>query len=188
MSRLEICILAGGLSTRMGRDKARMRLAGKTLLGHVREVARQTKYPVRVIRHDLVKRCGPLGGIYTGLRTTATERVLFLACDMPFVTAELIENLIDIPAAKDGAIFTRGEGGGKCGFPFILPRVLLPEIERQLKEQNHSLQRLAMRCQAEIFEVPGGAPVLFNVNTPSDWEWARQWLVKVGPVHAWTGA
>ncbi|MBI3255114.1 MAG: NTP transferase domain-containing protein, partial [Nitrosarchaeum sp.] len=33
-----------------------------------------------------VPRCGPLGGILTGLRSAKTEAVLFLACDMPLIT------------------------------------------------------------------------------------------------------
>src|ERR1700691_5640250 len=97
---MEICILAGGLSTRMGRDKARLRLGGKTLLRRVRDVAAQTQWPARGIRRDLVARCGPLGGVYTALQTTSADNVLFLACDMPFVTIELVERLIELWPSK----------------------------------------------------------------------------------------
>src|SRR5213593_339204 len=94
MGDVEICILAGGLSTRMGRDKARVRLGGRTLLGHVRANAMQSGLPVRVLRKDLIARCGPLGGIYSALRTTRRAAVLFLACDMPFVSAALLRSLV----------------------------------------------------------------------------------------------
>ena len=56
----EVCILAGGLSTRMGRDKSSLRLRGKTLLEHVQRLARTVDLPVRVIRRELLPRCGPL--------------------------------------------------------------------------------------------------------------------------------
>jgi molybdenum cofactor guanylyltransferase len=177
---MEICILAGGLSARMGRDKARLRLGGKTLLRRVRDVAAQTKWPVRVIRRDLVERCGPLGGVYTALRTTPAESVLFLACDMPFVTVALVETMIDMWPAKTGAIFTRGGVGGKAGFPFILRRDLLAAVERQLAQRRHSLQTLAALCRAKIFAARLAGSVLFNVNTPGDWEAARKRLTKVG--------
>jgi molybdopterin-guanine dinucleotide biosynthesis protein A len=75
----------------MGRDKARLRLGQRTMLGRIRVAARATGLPVRVIRRDAVPRCGPLGGIYTALQSTRAEAVLFLACDMPFVTPELIQ-------------------------------------------------------------------------------------------------
>jgi molybdenum cofactor guanylyltransferase len=173
----EICILAGGLSARMGRDKARLRLGGKTLLRRVQDVAGQTKWPVRVIRRDLVERCGPLGGVYTALQTTAADSVLFLACDMPFVTVELLETLIDKWPSKTGAIFTRERVGGKAGFPFILNRDLLATVERQLAERRYSLQALAAACHAKIFTARLAGPLLFNVNTPDDWDRARKWAI-----------
>ena len=89
---LEVCILAGGLSSRMGRDKARLRLNGRTLLAQVRDAAQTLGCPVRVIRRDLVTRCGPLGGVFTALKTSRAEAVLFLACDMPFVSPELLRS------------------------------------------------------------------------------------------------
>src|SRR5215213_7030364 len=91
---LEICILAGGLSSRMGRDKSKLRLGGKTLLSHVRKTAGTLDLPVRVVRRDLVPRCGPMGGIYTALKTTSAEAVLFLACDMPQISSALLKKLL----------------------------------------------------------------------------------------------
>lgn len=86
----EVCILAGGHSTRMGRDKARLQLGGVSLLTRLRRTARELHLPARVIRRDLVPRCGPLGGIFTALTVTSAEAMLFLSCDMPFVTSALL--------------------------------------------------------------------------------------------------
>ena len=95
---MEVCILAGGLSSRMGRDKSKLRLGGKSLLSHVKTAAAAAAQncPVRIIRKDLVPRCGPLGGIYTALRTTRAQCVLFLSCDMPFVPRTLVERLLSV--------------------------------------------------------------------------------------------
>jgi molybdopterin-guanine dinucleotide biosynthesis protein A len=168
---LEICILAGGLSSRMGRDKARLRLGGQSLLARVRSVAAKTPWPVRVIRRDLVPRCGPLGGVCTALRTTRTESVLFLACDMPFVTAAWIGKLGKLSRARHGAVFTLGESGP--GFPFLLLRAALAQVEEQMAARRFSLQSLAAKCRARMIRAPGGARILFNVNTPADWRAAR---------------
>src|SRR5438034_10314023 len=103
--KCEICILAGGRSRRMGRDKTRLRLGSKTMLGHVRAAARATGFPVRIIRRDTLPprrgpsalaglRHGPLAGIYTALKTTQGEFVLFLAADMPFISPKLIALLL----------------------------------------------------------------------------------------------
>src|ERR1700684_529287 len=113
---VEICILAGGLSSRMGRDKARLRLDGQSLLARVRSVAVRTGWPVRAIRRDVVPRCGPLGGVYTALKTSRAGAVLFLACDMPFITTELIGKLVKLNRAGRLAVFV--QGGEGPGFPF----------------------------------------------------------------------
>src|SRR5881394_2977065 len=101
-----ICILAGGLSQRIGRDKARLRLGRRTLLGHVRRAAEAVGLDVRVIRKDLVPRCGPLGGIYTGLITSTHDAEVFLSCDMPFVTPDLIRKV----ARSAGPLFVEDAG------------------------------------------------------------------------------
>jgi molybdopterin-guanine dinucleotide biosynthesis protein A len=164
----EICILAGGLSSRMGRNKGRLRLGEKTLLRHGYDTARRTPWPIRLIRHDLVPRCGPLGGIYTALRTSRFERVLFLACDMPFVTVELLERLM----ASQSAAFAACEG--KAGFPFLLPIALCNTVERQLAKRQYSLQALARICEAAMVDTPSSE--VFNLNTPEDLRRAKDSL------------
>jgi molybdopterin-guanine dinucleotide biosynthesis protein A len=163
---VEMCILAGGLSSRMGRDKARLRLGGQSLLSRVRTVAAQTPYPVRVIRRDLVPRCGPLGGVCTALQTTRFEAVLFLACDMPFITGELIAKVVKFNQAGRLAVFTLSGSGP--GFPFLVRRDALPRVEAQIAAGRFSLQSLAAKCRARMIRAPGGERALFNVNTPAD--------------------
>lgn len=168
----EVCILAGGLSERMGRDKARLRLGRWTLLGRVRVVAKELGVPVRVVRRDLVPRCGPLGGVYTGLKTTRAEAVLFLSCDMPFVSTELLEQLRDRFAAGRRGVFV--EAGGVVGFPFLLPTSALEKVAVQLAAQRHSLQALARGLRAVRLRLgQGAAEQLFNVNTPDDFARAQ---------------
>lgn len=174
----EVCILAGGLSSRMGRDKARLWLGRRTLLGQVRALAGELGLPVRVIRRDLVPRCGPLGGIYTALQTTRAKAVLFLSCDMPFVSAGLIERLLARRAARPAAIFV--EAAGIVGFPFLLPRAALPGVEAQMTAQRFSLQALAAALRARRLKLGSAqAAQLFNVNTPEDFAEARlRWRKK----------
>jgi molybdenum cofactor guanylyltransferase len=172
----EICILAGGLSVRMGRDKAGLRWRGKSLLQHVRDAGRQTAWPVRVIRRDLVPRCGPLGGICTALMTTRHERVLFLACDMPFITQDFIARFLKLVRPA----FAKGAHG--AGFPFLLPRTALRLVKEQIAARRYSLQSLAKRCHARTAPAPAGEHELFNVNTPQDWKFARE--IQSKPCHS----
>ncbi|MBI4325540.1 MAG: molybdenum cofactor guanylyltransferase [Chloroflexi bacterium] len=169
----EICILAGGLSSRMGRDKARLRLGNRTLLGHIRATARQLLLPVRVIRRDRVSRCGPLGGIYTALSSTRAETVLFLSCDMPFVSPSLLRQPLNKLSQAKAGVFVRE--GNKAGFPFVLRRTTLSVVKDHIERQEYPLQALAKKLKARTFR-PRLAQKhgLLNVNTPAQWKTARE--------------
>ena len=170
---VEICILAGGLSTRMGRDKARLRVSGRSLLSRVRALAQPFAKP-RVIRKDRVPRCGPLGGLVTGLKTARAPAVLFLACDMPFVSERLLRNLIAASGGGRSAFVTQN---GLVGFPFVIPASQLRTVERQIVRGEFSLQRLASALEAARIPVPQRSRQLFNVNTPADLRMAEAWTV-----------
>jgi len=173
---VEVCILAGGLSTRMGRAKARLRLGNRTLLGHVRKNAAGLGLPVRIIRKDLVRRCGPLGGIYSALKTTKAFAVLFLPCDMPFVSAASLHRCL---ALFDGSRAVFAVSRGQPAFPVILPVALLPLVARQMEAGRFALHQLARAAAARRVRLPSRE--LFNVNTPDDLATARKregWLVE----------
>ena len=164
----EICILAGGLSARMGRDKARLRFGRRTLLGEVRKSAKATGLATRVIRRDCVPRCGALGGVYTALKSTPAEVVLFLACDMPLVTPDLMQALLRKLGLAQQALFVSGVEG--IGFPFLLRRTTLGVVAGQIKRRQLSLRALAKVLKAKRVRLPGpSAEQLRNVNTPSEW-------------------
>lgn len=162
-----IWILAGGQSRRMGRDKSRIRVAGKTLLQHVRAAALATGLPVRTIRTDAVPRCGPLGGVLTGLRRARAGWALFLSCDMPLVTPWLLEELIQQANAQQRPVFVRTERG--FGFPLALPVSAQAAVERLIAEGRPSLQRLAPAVAALGRTLPAGRQrELSNANTPAE--------------------
>ena len=157
----------------MGRDKANLRLGGRTLVGNIRATSRQLGFPVRVIRRDLVKRCGPLGGVYTALKTTNAAAVLFLSCDMPFVSAELIDRVVTKLSARRKAVFVIASE--LIGFPFVLRRETLPVVEAQLKARQFSVHALARKLNATVMRLPPRhRHELFNINTRADWSHARE--------------
>ncbi len=169
----EVCILAGGLSARMGRDKSSMRLEGKTLLEHVKGVASALEWPARVIRRDLVPRCGPLGGVYSAMKTSDAGIFLFLACDMPFVPLSFLAELAGHLDSKTDAVFAQLRG--RAGFPFLLRRAVLYQIETQIASRRFSLQQLARRCAARRVSSPAGQSWrLLNINSPQDWQLAQK--------------
>jgi molybdopterin-guanine dinucleotide biosynthesis protein A len=104
-------VLAGGRSSRFGRDKASEPLLGRPLLQHVVDriaplfheliIVRapgqqlpsiESSLAVRIV-DDAFPGAGPLGGIYTGLGAATAERCLAVACDMPLLSAPLLREL-----------------------------------------------------------------------------------------------
>ncbi len=116
-------VLAGGPGRRMGRPKALVPLAGKPLVAWVVDAARRlvdevvvvTKRPmvsdvrgavprgihVRADDRDLQS---PLVGLVAGARPVSAEYVAYLACDLPFLSPALLEDLFARAQGADAAI------------------------------------------------------------------------------------
>ncbi|HMC96925.1 MAG TPA: molybdenum cofactor guanylyltransferase [Flavobacteriales bacterium] len=99
-------VLAGGESSRMGRDKALMEIDGRTMLErgiellrpHVREVlviGDPAKYNTThgVVIPDEKPGLGPLGGLVTALKRARYVRLLVIACDLPQLNDRLMVRL-----------------------------------------------------------------------------------------------
>jgi len=99
-------VLAGGASSRMGRDKALIEVEGRTMLErgidllrpHVREVlviGDPAKYATThgTVIPDLEPGLGPLGGLVTGLKRARYVRLLVIACDLPNLNDRLMVRL-----------------------------------------------------------------------------------------------
>jgi len=101
-------ILAGGESSRMGRDKALLVIGGAPLVGRTAALValltgpptiigapeRYESFGYRVIGDD-APGLGPLGGIATALRDSRESWNLIVGCDLPFLTNEWLAYLID---------------------------------------------------------------------------------------------
>lgn len=171
--QLGLSILAGGQSQRMGRDKARLRLRGKSLLARVKAVATAMGWPVRVIRRDQWPGLGPVGGVHAALATArnGTDAELFLACDMPFVSLDLLR-YISARLGRKLAVFAAVKA--VPGFPFIVRTAALPVVEAQLRSGKLSLHELARALGARLTPVPTRLrPALANLNTPEEWSRAQ---------------
>ena len=180
-------VLAGGRSSRMGRDKAMLQFAGETLLERALRNARHAAGCVLIsgsralyggygeVVEDVYPDRGPLGGVHAGLAASATELNLVLSVDMPRMSAEFLtwlsaearsgEQLITIPRAM-------GELQPLCG---IYRKELAELVERSLRAGLNKVGRLfslaptRIVSEAEILEA-GFTPEMFtNVNTPEEY-------------------
>lgn len=113
---LETFVLAGGKSSRMGRDKGLVAINGKSLISYILEKLKKTGLPTSIIANnenyqnfgipvyeDLVKEKGPIGGLYTAFEKTKAEAVFLISCDMPLIPLEALKEMISF--AKKDEIF-----------------------------------------------------------------------------------
>ena len=103
-------VLAGGKSSRYGKNKALVELDGVRLIERVIGVMGSVFKHVIIITNtpheyaylqlpmfeDLIKGLGPIGGIYTGLEAISDDAGFFVACDMPFLNAPLVRHIVEI--------------------------------------------------------------------------------------------
>jgi len=114
-------ILAGGESKRMGTDKAHVQLAGRTLIERVLATvtplfddvmisARDNAVEIDGTRfvQDRYAGRGPVIGLCAAMQEARHSYLFAIACDMPFVTSELIEFLASSPDGYDMVVPVRG--------------------------------------------------------------------------------
>ncbi len=121
-------VLAGGQSTRMGRDKALLELDGRPLVELAVEKLRAVELDVKIcgaradaaaelarlgeVVPDRFAGCGPVGGIEAGLSAGDGAFSLFLAVDMPLVPVEFLRWMME-RAETSGAVATIPVAGGR---------------------------------------------------------------------------
>jgi molybdopterin-guanine dinucleotide biosynthesis protein A len=182
-------ILAGGKSSRMGRDKAFVEFRGRTLLERAIDLAAAITPHVRVVGskqrfaefapvvEDVFANCGPLGGIHAALQSSANDLNLILAVDTPFVTDSFLRFLLAQARKRSNAdaIVPRGDEGYQplCA---IYRRSFVATAEKALRSGRYKINPLFEQVRAWVIEKQelrsaGFSEEIFrNLNTPEELE------------------
>lgn len=188
-------VLAGGRSSRMGRDKAALvHPDGRTLARRccdlLREAGcetvvlslRQEQEPpagfhdsdgVAIVRDSAGASPGPIAGIVAGMRLRPDAEWLVLACDLPRLDLATLSHLLASKRKGEPFLAYRSEFDG-------LPEPLctlyaegsLEMLERALAEDFRCPRKLLIRNECRLLD-PVTPRALDNANTPDDWETAR---------------
>ncbi|MEW6307480.1 MAG: molybdenum cofactor guanylyltransferase [Bacillota bacterium] len=183
-------VVAGGRSSRFGRDKASLPFGGGTLAGHVVQTLRAVTGEVIVVAGwtaalpdvrvpvvpDLVPDRGPLGGIHAGLHAVKDSLAVCVACDMPFLRPDLLQYMLNESPGYDAVVPC--VDGLYEPLHAVYAKSCLPVIERALATPGARVAsvypelklRLLERAELERFGDP--AILLFNVNTLADYQLA----------------
>ncbi len=186
-------ILAGGLSTRIGRDKGRLKIGEVTLaqrsLKNMNDLFDDLVYVVNdrkllpshqdiKIAMDEIPNLGPLGGIMAGLKKIKHSRAFVIAYDMPFVVPELVKYLVNFDHTAD-VVVPKIEGNYEP-LHAVYSCSCVAQIARQLANDDNKI--IGLFDKINMVEVDEEVIVkfdphlrsFFNVNTWDDLKYAEE--------------
>lgn len=180
-------ILAGGKSSRMGQDKAFLRLGSRALLEHLTTVLASLFEETLIVTNcrdrfkklslgkvkvyeDLIKGRGPLAGLYTGLCYSANRANCVLTCDMPFVDEIFLRDLVSFWEDDQDGLCLENPEGRLEPFPGIYARssrrLIHLLLERGEGAMHHFLEVAVVKPLVLKEEK---IRVLTNMNTLEDY-------------------
>jgi molybdopterin-guanine dinucleotide biosynthesis protein A len=191
------CLIAGGKSRRMGRDKRFLQVGGVPLLDRSLHVLEALFDEILVVlaepisewtagRHrvtyDAIQDCGSLGGLYTGLMEATSPRIFAVACDMPFLNADVIRYLVQVDPAAD-IVAAKLQWGFQPMHAVYSKRCASP-LERMARSGDLRIQRLfehpdlriRIVGEPELTRLDPGLRSFQNINTPGEYEIAQNLL------------
>jgi len=184
-SGLAAAVLAGGRATRFeGVNKGTLVVGSSTIIDRQLEALREVADPVFVVGRDdpawtsrglrvvpdEMADAGPLGGIYTAVVHSPSDRTLVVACDMPFVSANLLRCLA---AVVDADVVIPRHARGYEPLCAIYSRACAGDMRERLARGLK--QASTLPTGVRVTELDIDEEVLFvNVNTPHDYARARE--------------
>lgn len=173
-------VLTGGRSSRMGENKARLKLGPHFLVELVAHTVRETIGNVTLVGNplafaDLPFEClpdaqpgfGPLSGLETALASHRAELNLLTGCDMPDLKTTDLTQLLTA-ATQNNALCTlaRDANGRRHPLCAVYRTEALPYVQNALAARRLRLFSLVEELEAEDVQIDS---VLHNLNTPEQW-------------------
>jgi molybdenum cofactor guanylyltransferase len=186
-------ILAGGSSSRMGKNKALLSLPGNRavtfveyLVSSLKECCSETLIVARDQAHareyvfpgvrvaiDETPGIGPLMGLYSGLSAIHTTHALVVAVDLPCVKPALLSFLLSQPLPADTLLVPLVHEIPQVLLA-IYPRSILPVVKEQLLQGRRDLRCLLKVApaqfieEAQLLQIDPQLRSFLNINTPEE--------------------
>jgi molybdopterin-guanine dinucleotide biosynthesis protein B/molybdopterin-guanine dinucleotide biosynthesis protein len=201
-----VAILAGGESSRMGKNKALEILGGKTVIAHVIDSLRPLTNDMFIVAGDVAAYEGfglpicadhydfraSLVGIYSAIASSREERCLVVACDMPFVEPALARLLASLSAGYDAVVPVSPRGWEPL--LAVYSKSCLKAMRERIKSGDlaihHVLDNLKVRYVelAEMAVCCDPALVFININNVVELEKANLLVPRVRKFRRQTGS
>lgn len=180
-------ILAGGKSSRMGSDKALLPYRGGRFIEAIHRQLAEIFSEVLLVTNspqqydflpcrtvpDLFTEMGVLAGIHSGLYHSSSPAIFAVACDMPYLVADLVRHLAG--HADAGGVLIPESPGGLEPLHAVYGKGCLPAIEATLLSGQRRIVSFfdrtnVIRINLEQVAIFDPAFVSFiNINSPVDY-------------------
>jgi len=186
MDCIEAFILAGGASSRMGSDKSRLLLDGQTFTQRIADTLLQVASKVTTVgqnsgdprltsAEDVYPQWGALGGVHAALAACQTAWAFVVACDLPFVTADLFVRLATLREDYEAVVPIQADGRPQplCSLYRVNPclRLAGEMIESGERRPVDLLKTVKTRWLrfTELNDLSNADQFFVNINTPEDY-------------------
>ena len=187
ISQLQGFILAGGQSRRMGTDKSQLRLENQTFTERIAAalagvtdsitlVGAREPHPRFSSVPDLRPNWGALGGLHAALSACQSEWAAVVACDLPFVTAELFKYLASLRTDHEAVVPLQSDGRPQPLAALYRIQPCLPRTT-ELIDTGHRrpldlLELVNTRWVpfTELTNLAQAEKFFVNINTPDDYD------------------
>ncbi len=175
-------ILAGGKSSRMNLPKGLIQIDGKTLINSIASVLQMLVGEMMLIANDpvynqngylkykdLIEGKGPASGIHSALHHARYEKVLIVSCDVPFVSVELFQYLLEQSEGKK--ILVPVHQGKMEPLMGVYSKSILPEFLDCMEKGQCKMHEILKSLNADFINVPAdlfSEKLFTNINTPED--------------------
>jgi len=182
--RCSAVLLAGGKSSRMGREKAFLEIDGQPLWRRQMEKLRQLS-PEQIMLSgpprnewsdcevipDEVENAGPLAGVAAALEKCTTSHLVVLAVDLPMMTSDFLQLLLALCGHNRGAVPRNAASFEPLAAVYPASCALLANAA--LRSGDLSLQSFVRKGMSEKWLVErkisaAEVPLFTNLNTPAD--------------------
>src|SRR5687767_9349993 len=184
-------ILIGGASSRMGTNKAQLKLGGRTFVDRIAEAVsavadvvfcvggKEDSCPGLRIIPDIHLEWGALGGLHAALSACTADWAAVVACDLPFVTADLLKRLASMRDDFDAIVPLQPDGRAQplAGLYRRDPCLTQADALIAIGERRPRGLLAAVNTRwvehAELKDLSGSANFFSNINAPGDYDRAR---------------
>ena len=175
---VEVFVLAGGKSRRMGTDKGLVLFQGIPMIRHILNLLDELQLTTSIISSnpdylqfgkpvysDVIPDKGPMGGLYTAMENSKATLILLLACDMPSINKEGIESLLK--SAKSDKVIAATNGKQISPLFGCYPRSMKEEVKKAILADNLKMQDFVMSQPHILLDLKAlkNSEVLENINT-----------------------